>query len=121
MKKIQKGQFYTVRGLWGQGHKGRAVTGIKNGKAKFVTVTSKKRMRVKNNKGEVVYKGKTIRLKSNPEKGNPNKSYVAPRPVTIKQKDIKKHHPEMQVNNSRDKSIFRNVGKRQPLKKIKKK
>lgn len=110
--KIQKGKFYTIGGFLGQGHKGRAESGLKKGKAKFVTVTHHSEMKVRNKKGKVVLKEKTIPLKKNPQKGDSKNSYVAKRPILVKQKDIKKQHPEMQVKNSRDKSIFRNVAKK---------
>lgn len=117
-KEIKRGQFYSINNKKVFGHRGRVVS-VKKNKVKLVSVThSKVIVRKKKIKGVMrVRKEKTIPLLKNPDSSDTKKAYVVKRPILANKRQIGKHHTNMSVTNTYDKSIFRKVGR----KKIKKK
>lgn len=105
-KRIQRGQFYSINNKQIKGHKGRVVS-VKKGKVKAVVVTHSRF--VKENKGK---DKKTIQLNKNPDKKDKRKAFVSRKPKYAKLNQIGKHHPNMKVTDSKDKSVFRKIGKK---------
>jgi len=104
MQTVRNGEFHSINTKRVQGHKGEIKNKKKNGTATAIIVTHSEYTRGRKN----------IPLKENPQPNDKRTAYAVTKPEKVKlnKKNIGKHHKDMKVKNSTDKSIIRNIAKR---------
>lgn len=95
------GEAWSINNKRIRGHIGRIAKRKKDTAYVVVTTHSAK-----------THKRKNLPLKNNLNKKDSRDAYVLKKAEKVKIKNLGKFHPDMIVNNSVDKSIFRHIGKR---------
>ena len=97
--KIRAGEVASINTKRASGHKGSIAKVKKTGEISAFTLTHSK----------YTHGRKNIPLVVNPQKNDKRKAYVVKKPHKVAEKHIGKHHPNVRIKNSTDKSIMRKL------------